>query len=225
MKKTLKIMAIGAVVVMTAGASAFAEPRHRNETNGDWRNDSRREERGEGRRSQSFEGRVRSFSRENDGYRLQFDRDNRWYHVPQSAFRGRHNELRIGVSLRLGGYFGGGDSFYVDSCDFIDDGYSNDGYRNDDYRYRDNRGYRDGYGSDYVSGIVERVDFYRGTMLVRDARSGRRISVVMVGGSRNRRGVDLNDVRRGDRITLSGDWRRGSVFEAYNIDSLRNGRW
>jgi hypothetical protein len=219
-KKTLKIMAIGAVVVMTAGASAFAEPRHPNETNGDWRNDSRREDRSEGRRSQTFEGRVRSFNRESDGFRVQFDRDNRWYHVPQSAFRGRHNELRIGVSLRLGGYFGGGDSFYVDSCDFIDNG----GYYNDDSRYRDNRGYRDGYGNDSVSGIVERVDLYRGTILVRDNRSGRRISVVMVGGSRNRRGVDLNDVRRGDRITLSGDWRR-NVFEAYNIDSLRNGRW
>jgi len=219
MKKTLKFMAIGAVVMMTAGSSAFAEPRHRNETNGDWRGNSR----DESRRSQTFEGRVRTFSRENDGYRVQFERDNRWYHVPQSAFRGRHNELRIGVSLRLGGYFGGND-FYADSCDFIGDGY-NDGYRNDDYRYRDNRGYGNNYGNDYVSGIVERVDFYRGTMLLRDARSGRRISVVMVGGNRNRRGVDLNDVRRGDRITLSGDWRRGSVFEAYNIDSLRNGRW
>ena len=221
MKKTLKIMAIGAVVAMTAGASAFAEPRHRNETNGDWRNDSNREYRNEGRRSQTFEGRVRSFSRESDGFRVQFDSDNRWYHVPQSAFRGRHNELRIGVSLRLGGYFGGGDSFYVDSCDFIDNG----GYYNDDNRYRDNRGYRNGYGNDSVNGIVERVDFYRGTMLVRDNRSGRRISVVMAGGNRNRRGVDLNDVRRGDRITLSGDWRRGNVFEAYNIDSLRNGRY
>ena len=217
MKKTLKIMAIGAVVVMTAATSAFAEPRHRNETNGDWRNDSR----SEGRRSQTFEGRVRSFSRESDGYRVQFDRDNRWYHVPQSAFRGRRNDLRIGVSLRLGGYFGGGDSFYVDSCDFIDNGY----YNNDDSRYRDNGSYRNGYGNDYVTGIVERVDFYRGTMLVRDNRSGRRISVVMVGGNRNRHGVDLNDVRRGDRITLSGDWRRGNVFEAFNIDSLRNGRW
>ena len=214
MKKTMKIVAIGAVVAMTAATSAFAEPRHRNETNGDWRDNSRNES----RRSQTFEGRVRSFSRESDGFRVQFDRDNRLYHVPQSAFRGRHNELRIGVSLRLGGYFGGND-FYADSCDVIDDAYYNDN--------RDNRGYRDGYGygNDSVSGIVERVDFRRGTMLVRDARSGRRIEVLMAGGSRNRRGVDLTDVRRGDRITLSGDWRRGNVFEAYNIDSLRNGRW
>jgi hypothetical protein len=215
MKKTMKMMAIGAVVVMTASASAFAEPRHQNNTNGDWRDSSRNES----RRSQTMQGRVRSFSRESDGYRVQFDRDNHWYHVPQSAFRGRHNELRIGVSLRLGGYFGG-DDFYADSCDFIDGA-----YYNDDRDYRDNRGYRNGYGNDSVSGIVERVDFRRGTMLLRDGRSGRRIEVVMAGGSRNRRGVDLNDVRRGDRISLSGDWRRGGVFEAYNIDSIRNGRW
>lgn len=215
MKKTLKMMAIGAVVVMTAGASAFAEPRPQNETNGNWRNDSQRSE---GRRSQTMEGRVRSFNREGDGYRVQFDRDDRWYHVPQSAFRGRHNELRIGVSLRLGGYFGGND-FYADSLEFIDGAYYNDNRDN-----RDNRGYRNGYGNDFVSGLVERVDFRRGTLLLRDARSGRRIDVVMAAGSRNRRGVDLDDVRRGDRISLSGDWRRGNVFEAYNIDSIRNGR-
>lgn len=211
MKKTMKMMAIGAVMVMTAGASAFAEPRPQNETNGNWRDNSRNES----RRSQTMQGRVRSFSRESNGFRVQFDRDDRWYHVPQSAFRGRHNDLRIGVSLRLGGYFGGND-FYADSVDFIDGAYDNDN--------RDNRGYRNSYNNDYVSGIVERVDFRRGTMLLRDDRSGRRIEVVMVNGSRNRRGVDLNDVRRGDRISLSGDWRRGNVFEAYNIDSLRNGR-
>jgi len=224
MKKTGKLVAVAAVMVMSVNASAFAEPRHRNETNGGWRNDSRNgsrdESQRESRRSATMEGRVRSFSRDGSGYRVQLDRDSRWYRVPQSAFRGRHNDLRIGVSLRFSGYFGGGDDFYVDSCDFIGD----NGYYSDDYRYRDNRGYGNN-GTEYVRGIVEQVDYRRGTLSLRDDRTGRRVNVFMAGGNRNRRGVDLSDLRRGDVVTLAGDWHRGGTFEAYRVDSVRNGRY
>lgn len=216
MKKTMKLAAAAAVVVMSVNASAFAEPRHRNETNDGWRNDSRRDSRSDSRRSATLEGKVRSFSRDNGGFRVQLDRDNRWYHVPQSAFRGRHNDLRIGVSIRLGGYWGGNDDYYVDSCDFVDNGY----YDNDRY---DNGRYGS-YDRDYVRGIVERVD-YRGTLVLREERSGRRVTVVMARASRDRRGVDLNDLRRGDVVTFAGDWNRGNVFEAYRIESVRNGRY
>lgn len=208
MKKTWKLAVAAAGMVMLMNASAFAEPRHRNETNDGWRNDSRRES----RRSETLEGRVRNFNRDNGGYRVQLHRDNRWYYVPQSAFRGRHNDLRIGVSLRFTGYYGG-DDFYVDSCDFVGDGYYNDGYRNGSYG---------SYGRDYLRGIVERVD-YRGAVVVRDERSGRRVTVYMRGN--DRRGVDLNDLRRGDVVTFAGDWNRGNAFEAYRIDSVRNGRY
>ena len=205
MKKVMKLAAVAAVVVMSFGASAFAEPRHQNETNG-WR---------DSRRSSTLEGRVRSFNRDGNGYRVQLDRDNRWYHVPQSAFRGRHNDLKIGVSLRFNGYYTGND-FFVDSCDFV--GYGDDNYRDgSDRRY----GYDD---REYLRGIVESVDYRRGTLTVRDDRSGRRVRVSMAGGNYNRRGVDLNDLRRGDVVTFAGDWHRNGVFEAYRIESIRNGR-
>ena len=193
-------------MVMTVAASAFADERHRNETNGSWRADARNES----RRSGTLEGRVRSFNRDGNGYRVQLDRDNRWYHVPQSAFRGRHSDLRIGVSIRLGGYYGGND-FHVDSCDFV--GYND----RDRYRYGND-------GREFVRGIVEQVDYRRGTLWLRDDRTGRRVSVVMAGGRRERRGVDLNDLRRGDVVTFSGDWHRNGVFEAYSVESLRDGR-
>ena len=208
MKKTMKFAAVAAVMVMTVSSSAFAEARHRNETNDGWRNDSRRND---SRRSATLEGRVRSFSRDNGGFRLQLDSDNRWYHVPQSAFRGRHNDLRVGVSIRLGGYWGNNNDYYADSCDFVEN-----------HGYRDNRGYGS-YDRDYLRGIVERVD-HRGTVIVRDDRSGRRVTVYMANGRRDRRGVDLNDLRRGDVVTFVGDYDRGGVFEAYRIESVRNGR-
>ena len=219
MKKTWKLAVATAVLVTLPNASAFAEPRHRNETNGGYRNDARNDS----RRSMTMEGRVRSFSRERDGYRVQLDRGNYSYFVPQSAFRnrnGRRNDLRVGISLRFTGYLGSGNSFYVDSFDYLDDGY----YDNND-RYGDNRGYGyNNYGNDTVNGIVERVDYSRGTLLLRDDRSGRRVTVVMAGGNRQRRGIDLNDLSRGDRVTFAGDWSRNGVFEAYRIESLRDRR-
>jgi hypothetical protein len=210
MKKTWKLAVAAAVLVTLPNASAFAEPRHRNETNGGWRSDARNDS----RRSMTMEGRVRSFSRERDGYRVQLDRGNYSYFVPQSAFRsrnGRRNDLKVGISLRFTGYLGSGNSFYVDDWDVVDDGYYNDGYGNNN-------------GNNTVNGIVERVDYSRGTLLLRDDRSGRRVTVVMAGGSRQRRGIDLNDLSRGDRVTFTGDWSRNGVFEAYRIESLRDRR-
>jgi hypothetical protein len=216
MKKTMKFAAVAAVLVTLSGASAFAESRHRNETDGRGRG-ARNDGRNDSRRSMTMEGRVRRVDRDRDGYRVQLDRGDYWYHVPSSALR-RGNELRVGVSLRFTGYLGSGNDFFVDSCDF--GGYGNDSY------YRDGRDNRYGYEDrEYVRGVVERVDVYRGSLLLRDERSGRRVSVVMAGGNRNRRGVDLNDLRRGDLVTLSGDWHRGGVFEAYRVDSVRNGRY
>ena len=149
MKKTQKFAAVTAVVVMAMTSSAFAETRHRNQTNDGWRGDNRR---GDDRRG--------------------------------------------------------------------------DDRRGDDRRGDDRRGYGD-YGHndrDFVRGVVERVDYRRGTILLREQRSNRRVSVVMVGGNRNRRGVDLSDLRRGDYVTLAGDWHRRGVFEAYRIESVRDGR-
>lgn len=208
-KKTWKFAAAAAILTALSISSAFAETRHRNETN----RDSRYESRGQ---SMTMEGRVRSVERDRDGYRVQLDRGDYRYYVPRSAMRNwRGNDLRVGVSLRVVGIFDGS-YVHVSSADFL-------GYGNDDH-YRGGRDQRYGYNDEAVRGIVESVDFRRGTLLLRDDRSGRRVSVFMAGGNRGRRGVDLNDLRRGDVITLSGDWHRNSVFEAYRIESLRSGR-
>ena len=97
---------------------------------------------------------------------------------------------------------------------------------NDDFYRGGRERQRYGYNDEYVRGVVERVDYRRGTLILRDDRNGRRVSVFMAGrnGGR-RRGVDLNDLRRGDVVTLTGDLHRNGVFEAYRIESVRSGRW
>jgi hypothetical protein len=127
------------------------------------------------------------------------------------------------VSVRLGGYYDSRGYVHVSSADWLDDDHSrgrrDDRYRDDRYRDGDRRGDR---RDDFVSGVVERVD-RRGTILIRDQRTGRRVTAVMARGN-HRRGVDINDLRRGDRVTLRGDWERGGVFEVYRIEDLRSGR-
>ncbi len=216
-KFAVKVAGVAALAAL-ATMSAFAETRHRDETNG------RSEQRGEwnrggdrSSRSVTAQGRISNLSRHRDGYRVQLDRGSQWYYVPQNAVRGRSGrgiDLRIGVNVRFGGYYGNDGYFNVDSCDFVDDGYYDDG------RYDDRYGNR----SRTLYGVVQRVDYRRGEVLLRDTRSGRNVLVEMR-GSRNRRGVDLNDLRRGDRVTFIGSWDGRGRFEAYRIDDVDSGRW
>lgn len=226
--KRIKQLAAVLAVTTVFGASTFAEDRPHNQS-GDWRNGrsesrdgARYEGRGEGRRNLSAQGRITNLQRERDGYRVQLDRGNQWYYVPQSAWRGSRNrssvDLRIGVSIRLGGgYYD--DRGYI-SCDdaYVDDGYGD--YRNDGYR-------NDGYGDSYLTGYVQRVDYRRDVLELRDARTGRSITVDMRNvdrRGRHRRGVDVSDLRRGDYIEIAGDWSRRNVFRADYIDSVDSNR-
>lgn len=97
-------------------------------------------------------------------------------------------------------------------------------YGSDDFYRGGRERQRYGYNDEYVRGVVERVDYRRGTMVLRDDRTGRRVNAFMIGGNRGRRGVDLNDLRRGDVVVLTGDLHRNGVFEAYRIESVRSGR-
>ena len=97
-------------------------------------------------------------------------------------------------------------------------------YGNDDFYRGGRERQRYGYNDEYVRGVVESVNYRRGTLVLRDDRTGRRVSVFMIGGNRGRRGVDLDDLRRGDVVTLTGDLHRNGVFEAYRIESVRGGR-
>lgn len=181
-------------------ASAFADSRHRDET-------YREGTRGgvAAQRSITMEGRVTSINHERDGYRVQLDRGGYSYFVPGRNSRGL--DLRVGINIRLTGVFDSRGDVYVSNADYIDDGYNN--------RYDNKRG--------ELRGIVQDVDARRGTALVRDEYSGRSVTIVMSRDSRRGRGVDLDDLRRGDRVTFDGDWSRG-VFEAWRIDSVSSGR-
>jgi hypothetical protein len=209
------IMAATAALALLVTASASAEDRHRNGTgrdnggyrdNGSYRNENH-SYRNETRNSNHFSerGRVRSFTRERDGYRVWIDGGRYPYWVPASRLGRR--QLRVGIDIRLGGIFNG--SYVdVDALGWPGDAYYSDG------GYYNNGGY-DGY----LSGRVERIDFRYGTMLLRDDRTGRTVEVDMR-STAGRRGLDLGDLRRGDRVTLEGSWDRG-YFHAYRIDNVR----
>ncbi|HYC93457.1 MAG TPA: hypothetical protein VEO54_29895 [Thermoanaerobaculia bacterium] len=92
-----------------------------------------------------------------------------------------------------------------------------DSWRDSRYERRDQR--RD--DRDFLRGTVERIDRRRDVVVLRDARSGRTVLVQM--HDRNR-GIDVEDLRRGDRVTFVGDWSRNGVFTAWRIDDVDSGR-
>jgi len=217
--KTTKMKSRSVVNVAGAGAlallmatSAFAAPQRGNDERRDdsyrGQTQSRRSDDRSGYRENqrvNATGKITSLTRENGGYRVQLDRGRESYRIPASSIRNRGNDLRVGVSIVLGGIFRGG-RIDVDAVSWPGNG----GYRN-------NGGYRD----DYVSGVVERVDRRSGVLVLRDA--GRTIEVDMRDTVRSSR-VDFSDLRRGDVVTLSGQWTRGGLFAADRIDSVRSGR-
>lgn len=150
-------------------------------------------------------GRISRFERERDGYRVWLG-GARSYWIP--GYRLGGHRLAIGLDIRLGGIFNG-TYIDVDALGWPGDPYYNDGY------YAPAPYYADGY----LSGRVERVDYRYGTLLLRDNRSGRVVEVDMRATDR-RGGLDLGDVRPGDRITLDGSWD-GGYFHAFRIDRLR----
>lgn len=210
-KSVVNVAGAGALALLVA-TSAFAAPQRGNDRsddrrgNGDWSQSQSQNRGGSYRDNQRVNGtgRVTSLSRENGGYRVQLDRGRDWYYIPASRMRNRGNDLRVGVSIVLGGVFRGG-RIDVDAVSWPGD--------------------RGGYGYDNVEvrGVVERVDYRSGALLLRESSTGHTISVDMRDTTRSSR-VDLNDLRRGDRVTLSGEWRRGGNFDADRIESVSTGR-
>ena len=105
-----------------------------------------------------------------------------------------------------------------------DETWRNGNSRYDDRDRRDDR-YENRNDRELLRGYVERIDHRRDALVVREVRSGRRIVVDMDRLDQRRRNrADLTDLRRGDVITLAGEWRRGGVFEAYRITDIDSGR-
>lgn len=214
--KKFAVNVAGALVVASMfSTSAFAQSRGQNDG---WRNanGNGRGHQSESRVNVTGEGRVRQVQRENGGYRVQLDRGNDWYYVPQSALHGRSRngrslEINVGVNIRLGGYRDQRGYIYVSSADWLDD----------DYRYGDRDRDHD-RGS--ITGVVTRIDRRSGELLLRDQRTGRTVNVEMRRRGRNSRGIDFSDLRKGDRVSFEGEWVNGRVFEAYRIDRLNSRR-
>jgi hypothetical protein len=212
-KSVWNVAGAGALALVMA-TSAFAAPQRGNQDTNRGREDSRGSQ-DRGRDNGSYRdnqrvnatGRVTSFSHANGGYRVQLDRGRESYWIPESHMRNRGSDLRVGISIVLGGVFRGG-RVDVDAVSWPDDR----GYRND----RDRR-------DDYVRGVVERVDYRSGVLLLREASTRRTITVDMRDTRRSSR-VDFGDLRRGDSVTLSGQWLRGGRFEADGIERVNSRR-
>src|SRR4051812_37576661 len=202
-----KAAGAGAIALLLA-KPAFAQSRgdwnRNNNTNND-RNGQGSYQRDNGTRSNdnnsyrenqriNATGKVTSFNRERDGYRVQLDRGQSFW-VPQSKFGNRSRDLRVGVSITLGGIFRGG-SIYADAVSWPDQYYGN------------------GYDRGFVRGVVDRVDYRTGTVWLRDDASGRIITADVDGRSA------ISSLRRGEHVELTGQWIRGGVFDVARIDNI-----
>lgn len=155
-----------------------------------------------------MEGHIREFRHERDGYRLRLDRDDTWYWVPDSYFRG--HAPRAGLSVTLGGIFRGG-AVVVDAVTWPDAyGYQ---YRQAPPPIR----------AELMRGIVERVEYRRGIAWIRNDLNGRLIEVDLRGDRRGR--FDAGDLHRGDFVELTGNWVRGGVFFVDQIQDVHRRRY
>lgn len=207
MKKILTFVAAAMMFTTLAGASAFADQRS---PEGTWRDgQSRRDDGREHFRDNervTAEGRVARVVRERGGFRIELDRGGYPYWVPESRLGGR--DLRVGVSVRIHGTFRG-DIVYVDDLGY-DDGYG--------YGYNDNYGNRDGV----VRGVVTYVNYRLHYLYIREF-DGDTVKVDLRPIERRRREPDTDDLRRGDRVAIYGDWGRDGLFRAGQVERLR--RW
>lgn len=146
----------------------------------------------------SVEGLVRTIHRERDGYRVELDRNDGSFWVPERAVRDHSRDFRIGVSVRFGGLFRGG-VVLVDVVEWMP--------------VAPNRDRRHHLG--VLRGFVERVYFRTRLLRVREENSGRLIEVTV------RRAAVIDDVRRGDFITFSGEWKDRDEFEAMRVEAIR----
>lgn len=170
--------------------------------NNDHRNDFRNNDRyrgNDGHRGTPYyaHGRISRVERWNNGYRLWIGGALYPFFVPELYFRS-HN-WRVGIDVNLGGYYNP-----LGYYDYYDQPYYDGGYST--------------YSSGALRGVVETVDFRRGTFVLRDDISGNFVTVVMRG-----RDYDFGRIRPGDYVDVAGDWSRNGLFEAYRADLMDNG--
>jgi hypothetical protein len=147
-----------------------------------------------GRRSMSIGGRVNHFSHERDGYRVWVDGGRYPVWIPEARIS-LFPRLRVGLSLNFGGYYD--PRGYLEAYDYYGD---------------------QAYSSGLLRGVVETVDYRRGTLVLRDDVSGSFVTTII----RDRR---LETLRPGDYAEISGDWTRSGVFEGLRLEDVQGGRY
>lgn len=177
-------------------SAGYADRSHDSNRGGSWRGDRHSSSRGSAHRGEPYHtrGRVSRVDRHGGGYRVWIAGAHYPFFIPDRYYH--HDRFRVGLTINLGGYYNRG------------------GY----YDYYD--GYNAGVTSaGALRGVVESVDYRRGTFVVRNDATGSFVTVIM---SRRQ-----EDVRPGDYVEISGDWTRSGLFEAYDVyvDAGDGGRW
>jgi tRNA(Ile2) C34 agmatinyltransferase TiaS len=148
----------------------------------------------------TVEGRVRDIDRDRNGIVIRLDRGGYVLVLDRDDREARR--LERGDVVRASGYLSRGNTLRVSDIDVVRD--------NDDRR---------------LSGVVTNVDRRGNVVWVELERAGRVVAVDVrrVDGNRNR--YDVDNLRRGDRITVRGEWQRNGRFEAERLDVDRGARW
>lgn len=145
------------------------------------------------RESRIYAGRVERYQPYRGGFRVWIGGAPYPFFVTGDLWR--HYGIRIGAVIRLGGYW-----------DPL--GYYN-AYDVGPYAYQT---------AGDLHGVVESVDYYRRTVVVRDDVSGAFVTGVLRGGDPR-----LGSLRPGDYVDLTGSWDRSGFFNAYNLSDFRPG--
>ena len=130
----------------------------------------------------------------NDGFRVYIGGAPYPFFLPEARFR--LFNWRVGVDVALGGYYNP-----LGYYDYYDDSYA-DG----------------SLSAGALRGVVETVDYRRGSFVLRDDASGSFVTVLMRSGDRT-----FDAIRPGDYVNVAGDWSRAGLFNAYRADLLDDG--
>ncbi|MBV9497131.1 MAG: hypothetical protein JOZ54_23050 [Acidobacteria bacterium] len=144
-----------------------------------------------------YSGRISRYERYGSGFRVWIIGAPYPFFIPEVRFRSY--PFRVGLDIRLGGYYNS-----LGYYDYYDAGPIGTSYA---------------YTNGDLRGVVESVDYRNGTVVIRDDISGDFVTTVL--RTRDRLADDL---RPGDYVELTGAWTRG-VFEAYRVASLDAGAY
>jgi hypothetical protein len=210
-----KVTGIAAAALLL-GTSAFADSRPLFATVSVADQGRDYERRDHDRRNVTIEGRVTRITPERQGYRVVLDRGDHefWVRDLNMGTHG-HGALRIGVNIRIGGFYEPRYGYVVaDNYDWLDEGPVVRG---------PGSGYRTAI---LINGRIDRIDRREQTLWLR-LDDGRMINVDMTRNDHhwNNRRVDIDDLHRGDRVTLSGNWTGRNLFLVNHVENIRTGRY